>query len=71
MSDECMINAAKRNQTLFSRVIQDVKATILGKKPDHQQPTTKSHDFALISAEPSTTETTSWDSAVAILNIRP
>ena len=73
MFDNFIINAStrKQRQRNSDESFTASKQSIEPEHLDHPQPTTKANAFPLISPELWTKETTSSDSDVAILNIRP
>ena len=73
MLDEFIIDAGRRRsqQRTSEETFEASKQSIAADRIEHQQPTIQSDAFPLISAEPWGTEAATWDSAVAIFNIRP
>ena len=72
MLDEFIIDAGRKKsrQRISDESFQASKHFISAEGMGHQHPTTSTHEVPLISAEPWIPQTTSWVSAVAILNIR-
>ena len=73
MADEFIIDAGKTTsqQRISDRSFKASNQPITAEAMDHLQPSTQAHDVPFSCAAPWMTETMSWDSAVAILNIRP
>ena len=73
MLDEFIIDAGRRRskQRTSEETFKASKQSIGADHIEHLQPTIQSDTFSLISAEPWRTDAATWDSAIAIFNIRP
>ena len=73
MLDEFIINAGRRRaqQRTSEETFETPKHPTAAEHIEHQQLTSQADTFPLMTAAPWTTETTPWDSAITILNIRP
>ena len=72
MADEFIIDAGKRSlrQRISATSLKTSKLPITAEGTDHHHSTIRADDLPLMSGEPWMAETTAWDSAVSILNIR-
>ena len=73
MRDEFLIDAGRgrSQQRTSEETFEMSKQSVTAERIEHEQPTIQADAFPSISAEPWATETATWDSAVAILNICP
>ena len=73
MLDEFIIDAGRRRsqQRTSEETFEMSKQSVTAERIEHEQPTIQADAFPPISAEPWATETATWDSTVAILNICP